>query len=156
MKHEEFKSIFKQVVIILSPKTKIVNYGTNNKLYELFINIISHEKKLVFNIFITSIILTIVSICSSFYIKSIFNIIDLKIESFFIFLIIIFSVVNLLKVITSYLRTYYENYLNKNIDINLFTSFISHILSLPLNAISSRTTGEILTRISEINKDIYW
>jgi len=151
MKHQEFKSIFKEVVIILSPITNIVNYKKQNKLFDIFFKIFNKEKKLIFNIFVSSIILTIVSIISSFYIKSMFNIVEDNVYSIFVCLITIFSLINILKVITNYLRSYYENYLNKNIDTKLFSSFLNHIYTLPLNAISNRSTGEILTRINELN-----
>ena len=151
IKYSEFSHIFKNVLIILSPISKIVNYEKNNKLYDIFINFIKSDKKLIFILFASSLILTIVSIIGSFYMKSILYSIENNISSMFYFIIIIFSVLILMKVILSYLKNYYESYLNKNIDVKLIPSFIEHIFNLPLNAISNRTTGEITTRVNELN-----
>ena len=150
VKHEIFARDFKNVLIILSPISKIVKYEDDNKLYDIFINFIKSDKKLIINLFITSFILTLTSIITSFYMKSIIGSASNDLKGLFTVLVIIFVILTLIKVIFSYLRNYYETYLNKNIDIKLIPSFIEHIFNLPLNAISNRTTGEIITRVNEL------
>lgn len=150
VKHNEFARDFKDVLIIMYPISKIVNYGTNNKLYEIFISFVKSDKKLIINLFITSMILTIASVITSFYMKSIINFADKSLIGIFILITVLFAVLNLIKVIFSYLRNYYETYLNKNIDVKLIPTFIEHIFNLPLNAISNKTTGEIMTRVNEL------
>ena len=149
--HQEFKNIYKDVVIELSPVSNIVNYTQDNKLLDMFLNIIKNNKKLIINMFITSVLLTIISILSSFYIKVIINNSDNNTKSLFYLLVIVFLLLTFLKIIFMYLRSYYESFLNKNIDVSLMPSFIKHIFNLPLNAISNRSTGEITTRVSELN-----
>ena len=51
----------------------------------------------------------------------------------------------------NYIKTYYLNYLNKNLDTELFSMFLEHIFKLPLKFIQNRTTGEIVTRIDELS-----
>ena len=150
VKHEIFARDFKDVLLIFSPITKIVKYEENNKLYEIFTNFVKSDKKLIINLFMTSLILTIVSIFISFYMKIILNSAQYNLKSLFIALVIIFLILNLIKVVFSYLRNYYETYLNKNIDVKLIPSFLEHIFNLPLSAISNRTTGEIITRVQEL------
>ena len=150
VKHEIFARDFKNVLLILSPISKIVKYEDSNKLYDLFINLIKFDKRLVINLFITSLILTIASIFISFYMKLIINSAQYNLKGLFITIVIIFFILNLNKVLLSYLKNYYETYLNKNIDTKLIPSFIEHIFNLPLNAISNRTTGEIITRVQEL------
>ncbi len=142
---------FKNVIIELCPISKIVNYSSENKLLNIFLKIVANEKKLIINLFLTSLLLTIVSIISSFYMKSVLYSISNNLKYLFTFLVIIFILITLLKIFFSYIRTYYENFLNKDIDIKLLPDFIKHIFSLPLNAISNRTTGEITTRVNELN-----
>ena len=57
----------------------------------------------------------------------------------------------LLKVVFNYFKSYYENHINKNIDISIYDNYITHLFNLPFNVISSRTTGEIMTRINELS-----
>ena len=150
VKHEIFARDFKNVLLIFSPISKVVKYEDSNKLYDIFINFIKSDKKLIINLFITSLLLTIVSIFISFYMKIILNSAQYNLKSLFITFVIIFFILNLIKVVFSYLRNYYETYLNKNIDVKLIPSFIEHIFNLPLSAISNRTTGEIITRVQEL------
>ena len=64
---------------------------------------------------------------------------------------IIFLLLNILKLYYTYLKNNLSIYLNKNINLKLIPDFLSHIINLPLNVIKSRTTGEILTRIQDLN-----
>ena len=141
VKHEIFARDFKDVLLIFSPISKIVKYEEVNKLYDLFLNFIKSDKKLIMNLFISSLILTIVSIIISFYMKAIINSVSNNLKGLFVALVIIFLLLNIIKVTFSYFRNYYETYLNKNIDVMLIPSFLEHIFNLPLNAISNRTTG---------------
>ena len=155
--YEEFQRDFQEVLLILSPITEIVKYNDKNTLLEIFFKLLNKEKKLIINLFISSIILTIVSIISSFYFKIILSSITTFNNNYILFIILIFSIIILLKVILEYLKNYYITYLSKNIDANILPTFLHHILSLPLNAISNRTTGEIVTRVHELNniKELY-
>lgn len=151
VKYKDFKEIFKNVILEFNLISKVVNYEQNNKLLDIFINFIKDDKKLIISLFITSFLLTIISIALSFYTKSMINSIDTNLKSLFILIIVIFGFITLLKVLLTYLKNYYEIYLNKNIDVKLMPSFIKHIFNLPLNAISNRSVGEITTRVSELN-----
>ena len=150
VKNEIFARDFKNVLLILSPISKIVKYEEKNKLYDIFLNFIKSDKRLIINLFITSFVLTIISIIISFYMKCIINSVSNSVKGLFIVIVIIFFLLNVMKVLFSYLRNYYETYLNKNIDVKLIPSFLEHIFNLPLNAISNRTTGEIITRVQEL------
>jgi len=151
VKHDYFQENFKDVIIELYPINNIVSYNQDNKLLDMFFKIFNCNKKIIISIIISSIILTITSIISSFYFKSIISSIENNLTSIFICISTIFLIINLIKVFISYLRIYYETYLNKNIDVVLFEQFIRHIFNLPLNAIANKTSGEISTRINELN-----
>ena len=66
-------------------------------------------------------------------------------------IIFLFLILMLLKVVFNYFKSYYENHINKNIDISIYDNYITHLFNLPFNVISSRTTGEIMTRINELS-----
>ena len=157
MTKDEFLSIFKNVLIIFSPRSNIVKYEQDNKLYDIFCNILKEDKKIIITLITTSILLTIFSIISSFYMKVALNSVINNFNSLFIFIAFIFGFITLLKIIMQYLQSYYANYLNKNINTKMLLPFIKHIFNLPLMAINNHTTGEITTRINEINniKDLF-
>ena len=157
MTKDEFLLIFGNVLIILSPRCEIVKYQKDNKLYDLFISILKADLKLFITLLLTSILLTIFSIISSFYMKIAINSVANNLGNVFIVVVIIFMFITILKIIMMFLQDYYANHINKNINTEILFPFIRHIFNLPLSTISNHTTGEITTRISEINniKDLF-
>lgn len=153
----DFKRDFKEVLLIFSPITKIVNYKQGNSLLKMFFQLFINEKKLIISLFIISLMITILSIILSFHMKSILSSITNNLFSSFCFISLLFFLITFLKIFLEYIRNYYETYLNKNIDANILPSFLNHIENLPLNALSNRTTGEIIKRVEEMNniKDLF-
>ena len=146
----EFQSIWTNRVIIINPIHEILTLPKDKNIFNLFIKILPLEKNLIFKIIITSICLMILSIVTSFYFKILLDEWNTK-GTFQNSILIIFGSMILMKIILKYIRKYFENYLNKNIDIRIIPEFIKHIFFLPLNIVKSRTTGEIVTRISDLN-----
>ena len=113
----DFSKVFTGVVIELSPKEKIVYFEKNNSLYNLFINIIRDNRKLLTNILVCSIILTFLTIIYSFYFKTIYKLIEQNTSlNMIIYVIYLFLIFLILKLLFDYFKTYYENHINKNID----------------------------------------
>ena len=152
MDKQSFLKIFTGVVIELSPKRKIVYLEKESNIYKLFLNIIKDNQKLVINLLLCSIFLTIFTIISGFYFKIAYEALQQKTYisnlNYIIYLFLIFII---LKVVFTFFKNYYENHLNKNIDVNVIGNFIKHIFNLPLKVIYSRSTGEITSRINELN-----
>ncbi len=151
MKIEEFKSIWTNFIINFYPQNKILKYDNKNTLFTL-IKIIIHKNKNSFKkIIITSIFLTIVSILCNLYFKAVIDSISAGYDiSKIKYIIFVFLIFNISKILFMYYKEYYENYLNKNIDVTLIMDFIKHIFYLPLNMVKSRKVGEITTRVTEL------
>lgn len=149
---EVFDKNFTGVVIELYPKSNITYLKKESSLYKLFINILKDNKKIIINLFLSSLILTIFTIISGLYFKIMYE--HLQNNSYInslYFIIYLFLIIVILKVVYNYLKNYYENHLNKNIDVNIISNFISHIFKLPLKVINTRSTGEIISRVNELN-----
>lgn len=65
-------------------------------------------------------------------------------------LVVALGVVSLFDVILSGLRTYLLSHTNHKVDAELSSRFVKHLLSLPVSFFESRTTGDILARIKEL------
>ncbi len=150
IKREEFIKEWTNIILIFKPYKKIPLYKLTNKLKELFLNTILKEKKIILKIIITNIIITILSITISYYIKTITTIVETNYLKTTYLFILIFLIINILKLYYDYIKNELTIYLNKNINIRVIPDFISHIFNLPLDVIKSRTTGEILTRVNEL------
>jgi len=148
----EWDEIFGGKIIICSPINKIISIDKPNNIYSLFKSIFKIEKTLIIKIVFISLILTIVSIVSSFYLKTAFNSLN-KLNNYFTLnvTIIIFALITITKIFTTYIRNYYEIYLSKNIDTHLTIPFLKHLYSIPLNNLKSRSVGDIVERIDELN-----
>ena len=150
-KLSEFKKQWTNVILIFKPYKKIPYYKKKNSLKDLFFSIIKIEKPIIKRIIITDVLITILSIILSYYLQFIVTTLETNYKNLVLFFIIVFLGLNIFKILFEYYRNNYSIYLNKNIDIEIIPEYISHLFHLPLNSITSRTGGEILTRIQEMN-----
>lgn len=148
----EFNEIWDNILILLAPTNDIIKYTKEISLKNLFIKLLVKNKQLFIKIFIINFIFMIVTILSNFYFQvAISSLQKGHDQSYIKFIIIVFSIIVLFKVIIDYIKTYYLNFLNKNLDISLFSIFLEHIFKLPLKFIQNRSTGEIVTRVDELS-----
>ncbi len=146
----EFNTIFTSHVILVKPRSNIIKMAKGLKISTLFYNILKEEKFLVFKIILTSMMITMITILSSFYLKIGSNLLNSN-KDYLKYLMGIFLIVVLLKVIFSYIRDYYINHLNNKVDVIVYPEFLKHIFYLPFKSIKSRSTGEVITRINDLN-----
>lgn len=151
---DEFNTIWDNIIILLTPKSEeIISYQKETTIMSIITNLLSQNRLIFITILIVNIIFITLSIIGNFYFQIAINSIENGTDTNFLkFIIILFSLLTVFKVITNYLKNYYLNYLNKNLDVSVFTAILSHIFHLPLKFIQNRTTGEITTRIGELNE----
>lgn len=147
----DFLELWNNVVLIYKPREKIALIDKSPNISKLFVNTITKEKYLFIRITITSILLTILSIITSFYLKIAISTIDNNTKKLTYLIILIFLIIYIFKVLVTNIKNIYEIYLNKNIDTRIMLPFIKHIFKLPLNVIKNRSSGEIITRVNELN-----
>lgn len=155
MNISEFNDLFTGNIIIAIPKDKEVIKESDTKIENIIIKFIRKERKIVMKIIVLSIIFSILSILLGYSFK-IFSY-NLNDKNNLIKIIFIFLGFVILKELISYSKNYYKNYLNLRIDVTMFEEFISHIFFLPLKNIKSRSTGEVMSRIKELEfiKEIF-
>ncbi len=131
MSFKQFETIFSGIIIICSPINKIISIDKTDNIYNLFKNILTKEKKLIMKIVISSLILTITSIISSFFLKVAINNVT-KTNMYFNLkvTIIIFAILTIIKIFITYIRTYFEVYLSKNIDLHINIPFLKHLYNI--------------------------
>ncbi|MCM1052854.1 MAG: peptidase domain-containing ABC transporter [Ruminococcus sp.] len=150
---KEFNSIWDNILILMTPISNIVSYDKNITISNIFFNLLKANKTLFILILIIAFLLTFMTIIGNFYFQiAMSSINDGTDYNFLKFITLLFLLITLFKVVLNYLKNYYLNYLNKNIDVSIFTSFIAHIFNLPLSFIQNRTTGEITSRIGELSE----
>ena len=149
---KEFEEIWDNILILATPSNNILKYTKELSIFNLYGKLLFKNKNLFTKIFIINIILMITTIISSFYFQVSVSSLEQGNDNRFLKFIVILFLTNLLfKVIMNYAKTYYLNFLNKNLDTAVFTLFLEHIFKLPLKFIQNRATGEIVTRIDELS-----
>ncbi len=146
----KFNKLFTGHIILVYPRDNIVKMAKGITISKLFLNIISKEKFLIIKIILTSLVWTILSIISSYYLKAGSNLLDYNLYLLKCF-VVSFGIITLLKVLSLYIREYFENHLSNLVDTYIYPEFLRHLFYLPSKVIKSRSTGEIVTRISELS-----
>ena len=138
-------------ILFFSKKSEIPYIKEEKYLNKIIGETITKNKSIVLNIILISIIFTIFSCIYSMYFQIIIdNIIYKKINMLHL-LSLIYGVILLIKIITNYTRNKLLIYLNQKIDCTIFTKSFEKILLLPYSYYKNKTTGEILTRINDLN-----
>lgn len=146
---EIFEKNFTGVVIICYPKSKIViNNKDDNYKYMIKTIIKQNNKKFKLVIALGFISIAVNIICGLYFRISLNY---LKNENKFLLCLIIFLIVYILKMLLEYIINNIKNTLSKNIDYSLNKKFFDKFYYFPSEIIKSRTTGEIVTRINELN-----
>lgn len=146
----KFKNIFLGKILVLEPYKKLVVHKSDNYLKNVLIELFLANKKLIRNLFILSIIFTILTCIYSFYFKLI-----LDNPIFFDNLEIItlcFLLILLIKLFANYFRNYLFIYLNQKIDFSIFSETYKKILSLPYNYYKTKSTGEVISRVNDLGQ----
>ncbi len=146
----KFNKLFTGHIILVYPRDNIIKMAKGITISKLFLNIISKEKFLIVKIILTSLVWTILSIISSYYLKAGSNLLDYNLYLLKCF-VVSFGIITLLKVLSLYIREYFENHLSNLVDTYIYPEFLRHLFYLPSKVIKSRSTGEIVTRISELS-----
>ena len=150
-KLNDFYEEYSKVLILLYPKRKITVFKEDNTLFKTFIKVLISEKKLFSKILILSFFLLITTIVGGYYFQVMLDSINRNYYLGYLkILVLVFGIILIVKLSLSYIRGYLENYLNKNIDVILNSSFLNHLFNLPLECITSRSSGEIISRVKEL------
>lgn len=148
IKFKEFQEISNDIFIILYPLKKIPYLKNYSKL-EFIVQIFKKNKTLILKIVLTSLIINTFIILSSFSFNILIGTLNydysLKYIFFFAFLTII-----LMKIIALYLRNILSITFNTEISKNLTNEMFNNILHFPYMYYCNRTTGEIISRLNDI------
>lgn len=146
----EFLKIFTGYILIMEPTKKLPIYNDNNYLLNTIKEIIICNKKIIINLILLTLITTIFMCLYSYHFKIIIDkVIDTNKLNLLI-VVIIFVFVEVIKLVSEFLRNNLLLYLEQKIDLSIITNTINKIISLPYSYYKNRTTGEIITRVNDL------
>lgn len=149
----EFEEIFTNVTIILQPQSTLIKYEKPNTIKQIICSFYVSNKKLTFKLLFLSFFLVIISLLISYFIKcgSLASSGEYGLPVLF-YIMFIFFIIYVLKNIVDYKKNELIIYANKNISADLYEKFSHQLFILPLNFIKSKTSGEIISRFSELSQ----
>jgi ATP-binding cassette subfamily B protein len=153
MPRSDFLKIWTGYAIFFSPDSHFVPEKENGNLLLRFLPLFLPHRKTLLIVSLSSCLIIIFGVTSSFYYKYIIDeIIVSKAKSTLTAISIGVLSVVIIQSILEALRGVLINYLSSKIELRINFSYIIHILKLPLSFFDSRKTGEIISRLGDVEK----
>ena len=150
LKHEDFFNIWTGVLVITVPKETFKKGKDTSGTFERFFSLILPQKRLVFEVFFASIIITLLGITGAFYFQYIIDeILPGELKQTLLVISIGVILLKLFSVLLSVIRTQLLIHLSQKLDIALLLGYYNHVLKLPMNFFGTRKIGEIVSRFQD-------
>lgn len=150
---EEFEKIWTNILLFMYPIKKIPLYTKEQKPLNFLLNIILGYKKIIINVILISLFYTLFSILCSCYFKFITDsLLVTQEKSNLCFIFIIFLILSFVKLISSLFRNHLLLHLNEKINLVSTNYIFRNIIFLPYNYYHNHTTGEIISRMNDLEK----
>ncbi len=146
---DEFYKIWTGVNIMMYPEKSIINIKSNFDS-SFFKNMFSFNKSILFLICFLSIIMTISGIIGSFFFQTLIENVDNENNLKYIFFI--FIILALIKVLSNFYRNKILVKLTNTIGANITKKTFKHIIRLPYLYYHNHTTGEVTSKINDLNQ----
>ncbi len=147
--YADFEEIYNDVLITLFP-IKTLQVEKEISYFDFIYSLIKNHQKILLNIFILSIFITLFSIITSFYTEYMINGLSTYSKYHLLLIFCIFFSIYILKILSNYFRNILLSYVNQKLDIELTLDIYSKILKLPYCYYKNRTTGDVLSRINDL------
>ena len=143
------------ILVLVSKNEEFGKKYRTNTTFGRFFRLLIPQKKLIFHIFLASILYTILGIIGAFYFRELIdNVLPNGLKTTLMTLSIGVILINLFSVILNAIRSHLLLYLSQKLDISLLLGYYKHVVELPMNFFSTRKVGEIISRFSDAGEII--
>ena len=155
MSKKRFEKEWTGITLLMAHTTEFVPVKEKKNNFLSLFPYMFKQKKIVRNIVLASLLMTIIGICSSYFLQ---GIIDTYIPDGTYFTLSIIAIGLLIAYVFNSIFSYGEqfllNVLGQRLSIDLNLKYIRHIFELPMEFFTTRRTGEITSRFSDASKVI--
>lgn len=149
-KPEEFFKLWTGVLILMVPNQSFKKGNETKGLFERFFYLLIPQKALLLQVFLASLIYTVLGILGAFYMKELLdNILPYGLMKTLHILSLGVIGLYIFQVILNGFRSHLLLYLSQSLDIALLLGYYEHILKLPMNFFGTRKVGEIISRFQD-------
>lgn len=150
---EEFFKIWTGILVLLAPATNFEKGDETQGLFSRFWHLLKPQKGLFFQIFIGSILYTMLGIAGAFYFQFLIDeILVFNLEKSLHFISLGVLILYTFQILLDAFRNYLLLHISQKLDISLILSYYNHVLKLPMSFFSTRKVGEIVSRLMDASK----
>lgn len=150
---DKFKTISTNNYLLFTPNKSIPIMRENDLIKHKIKNFIYENKNTFYTILFLSMFLTLINLIISFNFQFLIDrVITYSSYNNLLVLSLIFIIIYILKIIVDFSKEKILYFISHKLDYILVNNSLSHILSLPHIYFKNRTTGEILSRISDLGE----
>ena len=150
---DDFFKIWSGVLILMVPAATFKKGNETKGIFSRFLGLLAPQKKLLINIFFTSLIYTLLGILGSFYFKFLLDdIVRYNLAKTLHVISVGIIVLYIFQTLLGAFRSHLVLYLSQKIDIPLILGYYQHVLGLPMNFFGTRKVGEIISRFMDASK----
>lgn len=150
---EEFFKIWTGVLVLLVPSPQFERGDETQGLFSRFFHLLKPQKWLFLQIFIGSILYTLLGIGGAFYFQLLIDeILVFNLEKSLHIISLGVLILYTFQVLLDVFRNYLLLHISQKLDISLILSYYSHVLTLPMNFFGTRKVGEIVSRFMDASK----
>ena len=147
----DFSNSFTGNIMLFEKKGDVLVLKSSKEITKILFSSIINNRYCILFVFILSIIFTSLSCLISLYSKFVFdNVIDTNTNNLLI-ITIIFSILIIIKNITSFIRNHLLIYLNQKLDVTLLIESFCKVILLPFNYYKNKKASEVLSRINDLS-----
>lgn len=137
---------------MLNPNSKFQNLTEDKTLFTRFFYLLSENKTIAIQTFISSFILTILGILGAFYFRFLIDeVIYSYLPSALVSISLAYFAIIVFQSLLGFARNHLINFLGNKMEAILSLDYFRHILHLPLDFFTKRKSGEILSRFTDIS-----
>ena len=150
LSHKEFSEIWTGILLLIEPKKDFQKRNEKDNSLSRFFYVLKNQKSLLFNIFLASILYTVLGIVTSFSSKFLIDyILKDKLMTTLTVMVVGMVILEIIQMLLSIFRGYLLIFLGQRIDIAILLGYYNHVIKLPMNFFSTRKTGDITSRFSD-------
>lgn len=155
MSKERFESEWSGVALFFAPKSEYKPVKQDKGSIWGFIPSLLKQRRLVINIVLAAVLITIISICGSYFLQAVIDTyIPNNMHSTLAVVAIGLIVFYTFQAIFTYAQNFLLAVLGQRLSIEIILGYIRHVFELPMSFFATRRTGEIVSRFTDASKII--
>lgn len=148
---EKFRNEWTGVFFLLSPTSSFSKFPKDSNIMLRFLSLLRPYKSIVVKLLIASLFISLFGVFIAFYFRFLIDeVLYNEVRSTLHVTSVCYLIILIFQAVLSFCRSQIIIFLGSKIDVALLSDFFFHLLHLPMKFFTARKTGEILSRIYDV------